>query len=121
MSVLNRVGCVVTWVTWVHGSRGLVSAWVAWVNFLRRLRGLRASEYFLRGSTFYVGHNFYVGCVGQIYFCVGQFIWRGPLRGSNIFTWVQNFCVGQFFFFFFALVNVCFFRRDYFTILQLIA
>ena len=100
MSVLNRLGCVVTWVTWVRGSRGLVSAWVAWVNFLRRLRGLRASEYFLRGSTFYVGHNFYVGCVGQIYFCVGQFIWLGLLRGSNIFTWVQNFCVGQFFFFF---------------------
>ena len=44
---------------------------VTWV------RGLRESKYLLRGSTFYVGHNFYVGCVGQTFL-------RG-LRGSNIF------------------------------------
>ena len=36
------------------------------------MRGLRGSKYFLHGSTFYVGHNIYVGFVGQIYFCVGQ-------------------------------------------------
>ena len=52
------------------GLRGNVSyvgayvAWVAWVKFLRGLRELRGSKYFLRGSAFYVGHNFYVGCVG---------------------------------------------------------
>ena len=28
-SVLNRVGCVVMWVTWVRGLRGPVVAWVA--------------------------------------------------------------------------------------------
>ena len=79
---------MVTWVAWVNflrELRGNVSPWVAWVNFLRELRGLRGSRYFLRGSMFYVGHNFYVGCVGQIYFCVGL-------------------CVGQ----------LLFTRRDYF-------
>ena len=52
----------------------------------------------------YVGHNFYVICVGQIYFSVGQtflcgskifcvslFVGGNLLRGSN------NFCLGQFF------------------------
>ena len=53
------------WVAWVRGS---VGPWVAWVNFLRGLRGLRGSRYFLRGSIFYVGHNFYVGCVGPKFF-----------------------------------------------------
>ena len=57
----------------LRGNVGCVGAWVAWVKFLCGLRGLRESKYFLRGSTFYVGHNFYVGCVGQICFCVGQF------------------------------------------------
>ena len=47
----GNVGYVGPWV------RGCVGAWV---------RGLR-------GSTFYVGHNFYVGCVGLIYFCVRHF------------------------------------------------
>ena len=90
MSVLNGVGYVVRWVTWVLRS---VGAWVAWVEVLRGLRGLRGSICFLGGSSFYVGHNFYVGCVGQIYFCVGQnfFVWvQYFLRGSN------NFCSGQF-------------------------
>ena len=58
----------------------------------------------LRGCVVCVGpwvrelrvSNLYVGCVGQIFF-------RGSnLRGSKFFTWVQNFCVGQFLF---ALVN----------------
>ena len=37
---------------------GNVGARVAWVKLLCGLRGLRGSKYFLRGSTFYVGHNF---------------------------------------------------------------
>ena len=76
-SLLNRVGCVVTWVTWIRGLRGSVGVWVTWVKFLRGLRGLRGSKCFLRGSTFYVGHNFYASCVGQIYFCAGQSFLRG--------------------------------------------
>ena len=60
-----------------RGLRGNVSCVGAWVNFLRGLRRLRESKYFLRGSAFFVGHNFYVGCVSQIYFCVGQFFLRG--------------------------------------------
>ena len=74
-SLLNCVGCVETWVTWV--------AWIALVKLLR-------------GSTCYVGHNFYVGCVGQIYFCVGQNFLRGSifLRGSTFFAWVKNLCEG---------------------------
>ena len=35
------------------------------------LSGLCGSKYFVCGSIFYLGHNFYVGCMGQIYFCVG--------------------------------------------------
>ena len=66
-SLLNRANLVVMWVTWVRELPGSVGAWVAWI------------EYFLCGSTFYVGLNFYVG---QIYFCVGQ----NYLRGSKIFT-----------------------------------
>ena len=37
---------------------GNVGARVAWVKLLCGLRGLRGSKYFLRGSTFDVGHNF---------------------------------------------------------------
>ena len=48
-SLLNRVGCVVTRVTWVCGLRGSVGAWVEWVKFLRGLHGLRGSKYFLCG------------------------------------------------------------------------
>ena len=66
----------------LRGNVGYVCAWVLWVKLLRGLRGLRGSKYFLRGSTFYVGHNFYVGCVGQIYF-------------SCVFAWVKAFCVGS--------------------------
>ena len=98
------MGCVVTWVMWVRELRGSVGAWVAWVKFLRGLRGLRGSKYFLRGSTFYVGHDFYVDYVSQIYFCVGQFFLRGSkfvylglymgqnvLHGSKFFAWVNFF------------------------------
>ena len=66
----------------LRGSVGYVGPCAAWVKILRGLRGLRGSKYFLRGSTFYVGHNFYMGCVGQIYF----FAW--------VFAWVTIFSVG---------------------------
>ena len=70
ISLLNRVGCVVTWVTWVRGLRGS-KFYAGCVGYVGQ-------------SIFYVGHNFYVGCVGQIYFCVGQMF----LRGSQFFAWV---------------------------------
>ena len=57
----------------LRGNVGYVGLWVAWVNFLRGLR-------VLRGSILYVCHNFYVGCVGQIHFCVGLCV------GQLIFT-----------------------------------
>ena len=56
----------------LRGSVGYVGPCAAWVKILRELRGLRGSKYFLRGSTFYMGHNFYMGCVGQIYFLRGS-------------------------------------------------
>ena len=52
-SLLNRVGCVVTWVTWVRGLRGSNSQ-MGWVGYAGQ-------------NIFYLGHNF---CVGQIYFSV---------------------------------------------------
>ena len=64
----------------LRGNVGYVGPWVAWVNFLRGLRGLR-------GSIFYAGHNFYVVCVSQIYFCVG------PKFFAWVFAWFRNFCV----------------------------
>ena len=33
-SLLNRVGCLVKWVTWVCGLRGSVGVWVMWVKIL---------------------------------------------------------------------------------------
>ena len=72
MSLLNRMGCVVTWVTRVSGLRG------------PKLHELRGSKFFLRESIFYVGHNFYVGWVGQ-----NLFAW------VNFFTWFKIFCVSQ--------------------------
>ena len=39
-------------------------------------------------NIFYVGHNFYVSFVSQIYFCVGQ----NFLRGSISYV-VNSFCV----------------------------
>ena len=94
---------MVTWVTWVRGLCGSTGPWVAWVKFLCGLRRLRGSKYFLHVLAFYVGNNFYMGCVGQNFL-------RGSLRESKVFAWVQNFSVGQ----------VLFTGRDYFTILQLI-
>ena len=89
-------------VTWVASVRGSVGPWVAWVKFLRGLHGLRGSKYF------YVGHNFYVGCVGQIYFCVDQIFFHGSkffcvdlcmgqnfLRGSKIFVLVNFYLLDE--------------------------
>ena len=66
LSLLNRVGCVVTCVTWV-----------AWVKFLRGLRGLRGSKYFLRGLR------------GSEFFCVGLCVVQNFSRGSKIFALVK--------------------------------
>ena len=83
-SLLNYVGCVVTWVTWVRGLRGCVGCVGPCV---RRLRG---SSFYVDCvgdvglNIFYVGHHFYVGCVDQIHFCVGQ----NFLRGSIFLWWV---------------------------------
>ena len=80
LSLLNRVGCVVTSVTWV----GVL---------LGSMGGLRGSDFYVgcvgyvRQNIFYVGHNFYVGCVGQI-FLLG-------LRGSKYFAWVNFFLRGS--------------------------
>ena len=51
-SLLNHVGCVVTWITWLREFRGFVAPWVESVEFLQRLRW---SKYSLCGSTFYLG------------------------------------------------------------------
>ena len=62
-SLLNRVGCFVTWVTWVSALRGPVGqifTWVAWVKYF---------------------------CVGPIFFPVDQNI----LHGSKIFASVSFF------------------------------
>ena len=61
-----------------------MDAWVEWVTFLRGLHGLRGSKHFLRGSTFFVGQNFYVGCVDQNF-----------LLGSVFFMWFKIFCLSQ--------------------------
>ena len=50
---------------------GSVAAGIAWVKFLPGFRGLTVLKYFLHWSTFYVGLIFYMGCVGQVYQCVG--------------------------------------------------
>ena len=45
-----------------------------------------------------LGNVGYVGCLGAWVTWVKFFRGlRGSLRGSKFFTWVQNFCVGQFF------------------------
>ena len=75
-----------------RGLSGNVGYVGAWVIFLRGLRGLRGSKYFLRGQ-----HSTWV-----IYFtwiAWVKYILRGSLRGSKIL----------------------FTRRDYFSILQLMA
>ena len=50
-------------------------------------------------NIFYVGHDFYVGCVGQNF-----------LRGRICFTWVKIFCLSQNFLLvskFFVWVTLC--------------
>ena len=99
-SLLNRVGCVVTWVTWVSGCVGFVGqifmcvAWVTWVKIF---------------FTWLIIVTL-VTWAKYVFAWVKMFL-RGSFRGSKTFMWVQNFCVGQ----------LLFTRPDYFTILQLIA
>ena len=68
----GNVGYVGVWVRGLHGS----NYYVGWVGYMGQ-------------NIFYVRHNFYVGCVGQIYFCVGQNFLRGSLRGSKIYAWIK--------------------------------
>ena len=70
MSLLNRMGCVVTWVTRVSGLRG-PNFYVDCMSYVGQ-------------NFFYMGHNFYVGWVGQ-----NLFAW------VNFFTWFKIFCVSQ--------------------------
>ena len=55
----------------LRGNMGYVGAWVAWVTWVKIL--------------FYVVHDFCVGCVGQICFCVGLCLCQNILRGSSFF------------------------------------
>ena len=70
LSLLNRVGCVVTWVTWVRGFGrcvgciGQIFTWVAWVKYF---------------------------CVGPIFICVDLCVGQNFLRGSKIFARVNLF------------------------------
>ena len=68
MSLLNRVGCMVTWVTWVSGMHGS-NFYMGWVGYVGQ-------------KMFYLGHNFFVD---EIDFCVGLCV-------------VHNFCGFFFFF-----------------------
>ena len=65
----------------VRGFRGSVGPWVAWVKILGGLPG------YVGQNMSYVGHNFYVGCVGQIYLC-------GSIFFAWVFAWVTIICVG---------------------------
>ena len=89
-SLLNRVGCEVTWVTWV--------------------RGLRESNFNV-GCVGYVDRNIFY--VGQNFMWVIIFTWVVWVK--YIFALVQNFCGSNFF----CVGQLLFTRRDYFTILQL--
>ena len=75
----------------------------------RGLRGLRASNFY-EGRVSYVGQNifyvglyftwviiFYVGYVSQTFLRGlrgSNIFFRGSLRGSKYFSWVNFFCVG---------------------------
>ena len=72
MSLLNRVGCMVTWVTWLTGLHGS-NFYMGWVGYVGQ-------------KMFYLGHNFFVD---EIDFCVGLCV-------------VHNFCVFFFVFFFYV-------------------
>ena len=69
MSLLNRMGCVVTWVT--------------------RVSGLRGPNFYVDCMS-YVGQNFFY--VGQYFMWVIIFTWVGWV---NFFTWFKIFCVSQ--------------------------
>ena len=71
MSRLNRVGCMVTWVTWVRGLHG--------ANFYMGSVG------YVGQKMFYLDHNFFVD---EIDFCVGLCV--GPKFLRFFF-----FCVNQ--------------------------
>ena len=73
MSLLIQVGCVVTWIPWV-----------AWEKLSHGLPGIR-------GSTFYIGHNFYVSRVGEIYIWMSQNI----LHVLSFSVGCGSFCAGQ--------------------------
>ena len=80
MKLLNRVGCVVTWATWVCRLRGS-NFYVGWVGYVGQ-------------NIFCLGHNFFMG---QINFCVGQKCLRRVyfLRGSAFFTRWDYFSILQ--------------------------
>ena len=59
MSLLNRVGYMVTWVTWVRGLHGS-NFYMGWVGYVGQ-------------KMFYLGHNFFVD---EIDFCVGLYVGR---------------------------------------------
>ena len=67
---------------------GYMGPLIAWFIFLKGLHGpifyVECVGY-VGQNNFYVCHNFYLGCVDQIYFFMTQFF----LRGSKIFAWVN--------------------------------
>ena len=86
----------------LHGSVGCMGQIFTWVA------GLHGSKYFSHGSTFYVGDNFYVVCMGPIYLCMGQIFLHGFkffcvglcvgqnfLRGSKIFAMVNFYLLDE--------------------------
>ena len=67
----------------------------------RGLRGNVGCVSYVGQNIFYVGHNFYVGCVGQIFlcgskwFCVGLCLDQNFLRGSKIFALVNFYLLDE--------------------------
>ena len=57
--------------------------WVVWVKILRGLCGL-------------CGSTFCVDCVGEIYFCVGQFFCVGLCVGHNFLRGSKKILIGAF-------------------------
>ena len=82
----------------LRGNMRYVGASVPWVF---RLPGSNFYVGYMgsMGLNFiYVGHNFYVVCVGRIYFCVGQLFYVSQhfLSEVKFFCEGLSFCVGQF-------------------------
>ena len=73
MSLLNHLGCMVTWVTWVRGLHGS-NFYMGWVGYVGQ-------------KMFYLDHNFFVD---EIDFCVGLYV--GP-KFLRFFCFL--FCVNQ--------------------------